>query len=198
MSNHEDSLSVPLQETNFDNLYLLSAGQSPVDPASLLTSPRLPALLEFLKSRGDVILMNSPPVLGPPDATVLATLAEGTILVTSAGLTRREMLQRAKGQLLTQRRVNLLGLVVNRVKLNTGYYRYEPNRGGEEPNKGKDNGTWLTLGEAAARLGISKGQARQWCKSERLPAVRKALWWRVDREKLEHMIENTKETKELV
>jgi len=79
-------LSVPLQETGFDNLYLLSAGRPPADPTALLTSPRLLALLESLREQGDVILIDSPPVLGPPDATVLATLAEGTILVVSAGL----------------------------------------------------------------------------------------------------------------
>jgi succinoglycan biosynthesis transport protein ExoP len=198
LSDYEDddknSLSVPLQETGFDNLYLLSAGRPPVDPAILLTSPRFPALLEFLKGRGDMILIDSPPVLGPPDATVLATLADGAILVISAGFTRRELLQRAKNRLDAQQGVNLLGLTVNRAKLNGSTYQYSFNRESKKSKQRKDKSdeTRLTLGEAAARLGISKDQARQWCESGRLPAVKKGLWWRVDRDGFERIIEDTR------
>jgi len=189
----KNPLSVPLQETNFDNLYLLSAGRPAVDPTTLLTSPRLPALLESLKDQADIILIDSPPVLGPPDATVLATLADGTIFVISAGVTRREMLQRAKDRLLAQQGVNLLGVTVNRAKLNSSTYYYNAYQAGKEPKrkKGKSDNAPLTLGEAAARLGINKDQVRQWCKSGRLPAVRKGLRWQVDRDELEHMIEET-------
>jgi succinoglycan biosynthesis transport protein ExoP len=186
----EDSLPVPLQETEFDNVYLLSAGRPPADPATLLTSPRLPSLVESLRGRGDVILIDSPPVLGPPDATVLATLAEGTVLVVSAGLTKREVLQQAKDRLLGQQGVNLLGLTVNRVKLDGSYYYSSSDRGDGESKRRKRSGdeAWITLGEAAERLGVGKDVARRWCKSGRLPAARKVLWWRVDRDGLERII----------
>jgi succinoglycan biosynthesis transport protein ExoP len=189
-------LSVPLQDTGFEHLYLLSAGRHPVDPNALLTSPRFPTLLEFLSGRGDVILIDSPPVLGAPDATVLATLAEGTILVVSVGLTKQELVRQAGDRLLAQQGVNLLGLVVNRIKLRRGYYDYSPgpeSRESKRKRRSKDSdGDWLTLGEAAEHLGISKEQALRWCKSERLPAVRKGLWWRVDRDEFEHMLEETR------
>jgi succinoglycan biosynthesis transport protein ExoP len=176
-----DSLSVPLQDTDFDNLYLLSAGQPPADPATLLTSPRFSALLEFLRGRGDVILIDSPPVLGPPDATVLATLAEGTILVVSAGRTKRELLEQARDRLLAQQGVNLLGLTVNRAKLNGSVYGYSAHRGdGGREWRGEDGEeAWVTLGEAAAYLGISKAMARRWCKTGRLTARRSGLRRRV-------------------
>lgn len=194
----EDSLSVHLQETGFDNLYLLSAGRPPTDPATLLTSPRFPALLEFLRDRGDVILIDSPPVLGPPDTTVLATMAEGTILVVSAGSTKRRPLQQARDQLRAQQRVNLLGLAVNRTKSHSSYYYYSPgpeSKKKKRKKRGDGNSTWLTLSEASERLGISKEQARRWCKSGRLPAVRKGLWWRVAPDELTRMLEDTWEMK---
>jgi len=193
----ENSLSVPLQETDFDNLYLLSAGRPPADPGTLLTSPRFPAVLESLRGRGDLILIDSPPVLGPPDATVLATLVEGTILVVSVGFTRRKLVQQARDRLLAQQGVNLLGLTVNRAKLNGSYYYYSSDRGSEEPRRRRRKGdeAWLTLSEAAARLGIGKAQARRWCKSGRLPAARKGLWWRVDPNELKRMLEDTWEIK---
>jgi polysaccharide biosynthesis transport protein len=178
----DDSSFVPLQETDFSNLSLLSAGRPPADPNVLLTSPHFPALLEVLRGQGDVILIDSPPVLGPPDATVLATLAEGTILVVSVGRTRSEWIRRASDRLLAQQGVNLLGLVVNRIKPRGGYYEYGPDREVRESEEGKEggDGALLTLGEAAKRLGISRGRARRWCKSGRLPATRRVLWWRVE------------------
>ncbi len=194
----ESFLSILLQETSFDNLLLLSAGRPPTDPATLLTSPRLLTLLESLREQGDVILMDSPPVLGPPDATVLATLAEGTVLVVSAGSTKRELVQRARDRLLAQREVNLLGFAVNRARLNGSHYYYSSDRMDEEPQRegGNDDGALLTLSEAARRLGISKDQARRWCKSGRLPATRKwLLWWRVDPDELKRMLEDTWEIK---
>ncbi len=200
-----DPLSLPLQETDFDNLLLLSSGRPPADPAALLTSQRFPAVLEFLRDEGDVVLIDSPPVLGPPDAIVAATLADGTILVASAGLTRRELLRQARDRLLAQRRVNLLGLAMNRARLNGSYHYYSAEREGEKAGwkwwervrgRGRDGDSWLTLGEAAARLGISKAQARRWCKSGRLPATRKwLLWWRVDPAELERMLADTWEIK---
>jgi capsular exopolysaccharide synthesis family protein len=188
----EDSLPAVLKETDFDDVYLLPAGRPPTDPATLLTSPRLPDLLEDLKDRGDVVLIDSPPVSGPPDATVLAAVAEGTVLVVSAGLTKREVLQQARDRLLAQRGVNLLGLTVNRAKLDGHYdYVYSSGRedGGSKRKKRRGDGAWLTLSEAADRLGISKAMARRWCKSGRLPASKSWLRWRIKDEDLQTVIE---------
>lgn len=178
----EDTFSVPLQETDFDNLHLLSAGRSPADPTGLLTSPRFPSLLELLRDRADVILIDSPPVLGPPDATVLATLVEGTILVMSVGLTRQEWIRQARDRLLGRQEVNLLGVVVNRIKLRGDLYGYGAGPEVRESKRARKDGDAapLTLGEAANYLGISKDRARQWCKSGRLPAARRGLRWQVD------------------
>jgi len=191
----ENSWSIPLQETDFDNLLLLSAGRPPADPVALLTSPRFPALLETLKNQADVILIDSPPVLGPLDATVLATVCEGTVMVVSAGLTKQELIQQAKDRLLRQEDVNLLGLAVNRAKLNNSYYACRPNRRSDRRDveskrrkKGSDAGP-LGLGEAAERLGVSKAVARRWCKSGQLPASKSWLRWRIKEEDLQAAIE---------
>jgi len=194
-----DFSSIPLQETGFDNLLLLPAGRPPVDPATLLTSPRFPALLQFLRGQGDVLLIDSPPVLGPPDATVMATLVEGTILVASVGLTRREAVRQARDRLLGlgQQGVTLLGLAVNRAKLDGsyGYYSSGLEAVGSSQKRVEGDSVWLTLGEAAEQLGISRDQARRWCKSGRLPAVRKWFWWRVESDGLDRMLEDTWEIK---
>jgi len=182
---------VILQETAFDDVVLLSAGRPPADACSLLTSPRLPVVLDWLNEHGDVILIDSPPVLGPPDATVLATRVEGTILVVSAGQTKRQKVQHAKEHLTAQQGVNLLGLAVNGISPRGSHAHNGRGLLGRmlKPTRKRGDGVWLTLGEAAERLGISKSRARQWAKSGRLPATRKVIWWQVDGDGLQDMIE---------
>ena len=188
---------IPLQKTDFENLRLLSAGRPPADPTALLTSSRLPALLAYLKDQADIVLIDSPPALETPDARLVATMAEGAILVASDGVTRRELVQRAKDELLAKD-VNLLGIVVNRVKRKDDYYS-SPIRSGKhrEAKSWGQNGTkgWLTPKEVAEVLGISKSMTREWCKSGRLPAAKKGLWWRVDRDKFAQMLEDTWDVK---
>ena len=137
--------------------------------------------------------------MGLPEATVLATLVEGTILVLSAGLTKRESARQAKDRLLAQRGVNLLGVVVNRVKRDSSYYysssRHSRRRGRAKQIRQDGAGKWMTVGEAAEWLGINKSMARQWCESGRLPAIKKGLWWRVDRSRFKHMLEDTWEVR---
>lgn len=192
-----DHPSLHLLEVGFDNLLFMPAGRPPTDPATLLTSPRLPALLTSLKERADVILIDSPPVLGPPDATVLTNLVDGTIMVVSAGATKRESIQRARDQLLSQKNGNLLGVTVNRAGVNGSYYYYSPRPGGKiSRGKTKENGegVWLTLGEAAQRLGIGGDQARRWRQSGRLQAVRRGLRWWVDPSEIERVLEDMQKT----
>jgi succinoglycan biosynthesis transport protein ExoP len=178
LARHDDNSgqmpTIPLQKTPYEGLLLLPAGRPPNDPSTMLTSPRLPALLERLREQADVVLIDSPPVLGPPDAVILATLVEGTVLVVSAGMTTREAAQRARGRLITQHGVNLLGLAFNRVRLNGSYYYYKdkghPSRKNESAQK-----EWLTIGEAAARLGVGRPVVQQWCRDGRLATRRVRL-----------------------
>jgi capsular exopolysaccharide synthesis family protein len=199
-SEGEDSSdTIPLQKTDFGNLSLLSSGRPPTDPAALLTSTDFASLLERLQTEADVILIDGPPLLGPPDATIIAAQVEGTILVVSTGLTRRDSGRKARDHLLAQQGATLLGLAVNQVKARGSYYYYyhTSDREIDRPwwkwwERDREDGA-LTLAEAASRLGISKRQARRWCKSGRLSARRDRLlwWWRVDRAALDRVVRET-------
>ena len=194
-----DAAAIPLQDTSFENLRLLSAGRLAADSTALLTSSHLPALLASLKDEADIVLVDSPPILEAPDARLVATLVEGTILVASAGVTRQEAVQRAKEELLADEGVDLLGIVVNRVKQRKDYYYSSYAHGGRQKGRqGRgeaDSKGWLTPGEAAEVLGISKSMTREWCKNGRLPATRKWFSWRVDWDAFALMLEDTWDVK---
>jgi Mrp family chromosome partitioning ATPase len=83
--------------------------------------------LEELREEYDFVILDSPPVLPVTDAVVLGREADGAVLVVKGHDTPRELLRRARDQLL-QANVHLLGAVVNNVDLRWGdqyfYGRY--------------------------------------------------------------------------
>jgi len=103
-----------LVPTEVDNMYLMPSGPLPPNPAELLGSQRMTELIEELKAQADMVLFDSPPLLGVVDAALLAHACDATLLVILAGSTRRDALTRAKEQ-LTQSGARLLGVVLNRV-----------------------------------------------------------------------------------
>jgi non-specific protein-tyrosine kinase len=72
----------------------------------------------------DVIVIDTPPLLAVTDAAVLASKADGVVLVTAVNETRRDGLRRAMAVLEGTGGV-LLGTVVNKVTKSQGYYNYD-------------------------------------------------------------------------
>lgn len=114
---------IPYQDCGIPNLRILTAGPLPPNPSELLGSRRMSEVIARLKSEADYVLFDTPPVVIVTDAAVLATRVDGVLLVISAGKTRRELAQRAKG-LLEKVNAPLLGVVLNNVKLEAKVHDY--------------------------------------------------------------------------
>jgi Mrp family chromosome partitioning ATPase len=70
-----------------------------------------------------MVLFDSPPVSLVADAAMLASRLDGTILVVSAGKTRREVASRAKA-VLEKANARVLGVVLNNAQVDSRLYRY--------------------------------------------------------------------------
>jgi len=113
-----------LQKTSIEGLDILTSGPLPPNPSELLGSKKMKDLLELVKSRYDIVFIDSPPVGVVTDAQILSTLADGTILVAASGQVTFEALKRSK-ELLGKVNANILGVVVNMLeKESSGYYYY--------------------------------------------------------------------------
>lgn len=77
-----------------------------------LSTPGLPAILESLRARYDMVLIDTPPVLAVGDALLLAPIVDGILLVMNAGMGEREV-KRAVER-LSQAGGRMLGVVINR------------------------------------------------------------------------------------
>jgi capsular exopolysaccharide synthesis family protein len=102
------------QATEQPNLRVITTGPLPPNPVEMLASRRMARLLEALKKQVDVVVIDSPPLQALSDAAILSTLVDGTIMVVSAGRTRRNAV-RGAARALAARRGRTLGVVLNRL-----------------------------------------------------------------------------------
>jgi capsular exopolysaccharide synthesis family protein len=92
LSNYLTGNALPpgvFQRTEHAGLTLMACGPLPPNPAELLAGPKMSSLLAVASERFDTVIVDGPPVMGIADAPLLASIANGTLLVVEAGQTRR-------------------------------------------------------------------------------------------------------------
>lgn len=104
----EEMAEPPLQPTEVENLWLLSSGKQPPNPADLLGSQKIDQIITDLQNRAEMVLFDAPPIIAVADAVILGAKVDGVLLVVQAGKTRREHAERAKNTLETAK-VRLVG-----------------------------------------------------------------------------------------
>jgi succinoglycan biosynthesis transport protein ExoP len=110
-------------QTSFSNLSLLPRGRSLAHPAEHLMGKVADQFLQDVYKEFDYIIFDSAPALVADDTLSFAPKIDGTLFVirfstSSARLSRRAI------ELLTNRQVNLLGIIANDVKLSESEYGY--------------------------------------------------------------------------
>lgn len=126
-------------------LFVVAAGRTPPNPSEMVGSQRMQQLARTLAD-DMVVIIDSPPTLAVADAAVIASWADGTVLVVTAGRTTDDMLQRAVGN-IAKTRGRLLGVVLNRVPLrgaDSNYYgsQYGGYYGYGAPSSAADRTRW--------------------------------------------------------
>lgn len=117
----DEALKLP----GLDNLSILTSGSLPTLPAELLGSPEMVNLLNNLRAKFDIILIDSPPVMAVADPSILAPKVDAVILVYRVGKTARAVLVRSKSQ-LTESGALVKGIILNNIspeiEMRYGYY----------------------------------------------------------------------------
>jgi len=119
-----DEMAV-IQNGQEGNLCFIAGGNEVTNPSELLSNGRLKALLDRVTPVFDWVILDSPPCLPVADATILADLCDGVLLVVRAGSTPSSTVQRACQELQGR---NLVGVVLNAVQkshLYGSYYYYQ-------------------------------------------------------------------------
>ena len=109
--------------TMIPHLFLIPSGPLPPNPAELLGSAKMVALLNLAAEKFDQVIIDGPPVLGLADAPLLGSLVEATLLVAEAGATSRQYAQGAVKRLRSTR-TRLVGGVLTKVDTRNRSYGY--------------------------------------------------------------------------
>jgi capsular exopolysaccharide synthesis family protein len=125
------SASDPLQQRRA-GLDVLIAGTAPPDPFSLLQSVQMSDLLERLRRKYDLVIVDTPPIAHVADAIALLHSVDGVLVVASALATRGPEAESVRNQ-LTALDARILGIVVNRGSRMRGYKSTTPRSRSPEP-----------------------------------------------------------------
>ncbi|MBP6786179.1 MAG: CpsD/CapB family tyrosine-protein kinase [Candidatus Promineofilum sp.] len=104
----DEAGDLPLQKTAVDNLWLLSSGPKPPNPADMLGALRMEQIIAQLAEQADMVLFDAPPVMAASDAAILGAKTDGVLLVVQAGKTRRDHSERAR-EVLEKAGVRIVG-----------------------------------------------------------------------------------------
>lgn len=132
LTGHE-TLGALVQPSPQASLHMLTSGPVPPSPTELLSSARMEQLVQDMARNYEVVVIDSPPILGLADAPVLSALADGVVFVVESDRSRRGSLKMALRRLRAMRPV-LLGAVLskfdptregNRYSEYYGYHYYQ-------------------------------------------------------------------------
>ncbi len=112
-----------VQETGVPNLWMMTSGRLRRGSLGIMNNARLRAMLDALKGKYDYVLLDSPPILGVTDAAILASEADGVLLVVQyrkypkiISLRAKRMIENAGG--------HLMGAVLNNINIMRDDYYY--------------------------------------------------------------------------
>ncbi len=102
-------------------LTLLSTTPISANPSSLLSSSRMRALCAELRESFDMVLIDSPPLVGLADALILASVSDAVVIVARAGLTKPRDLSSVASS-MQQSQTPIAGLVMFEERRVSEYY----------------------------------------------------------------------------
>lgn len=120
-----DRIKDIVRDPGIPSVRIIPSGPVPSNPAELLTSPRLTALLVELEARADYVVVDTPPTLPVADSIILASHVPVVLLVLDASRTGRAAALHTKQQ-LTRVGANIAGVVLNSFDPSSSPYYYEP------------------------------------------------------------------------
>ncbi|HVB34931.1 MAG TPA: CpsD/CapB family tyrosine-protein kinase [Patescibacteria group bacterium] len=118
-----------------NGFYFLSCGDTVPDPVELIANGRMRGLIERLKHAFDWIVLDSPPMAPVSDASLLADMCDGALLVVRSAATPFDLAQKACAEF---KGTPLLGVVLNGISRNSSYGGYYHSYYGPDSEKSKE------------------------------------------------------------
>lgn len=114
-----------IQETSLPSLHVLPSGDMSLSEIGTLAGEKIRFMLDELKQRYDIVFIDSPPILGVSDGSIIAREVDYIILIIQHRRYPAEISLRAK-RAIEEVHGNCVGMVLNSVALRSddSYYYY--------------------------------------------------------------------------
>lgn len=112
LAGHCSIVEAIYKSARFRNLFYISAGEIPPNPAELLSSKKMERLVEKVSKEFDVVIVDLPPVTAVTDAAIVSKFCSGVIIVVRDSYVEKEDLAETIRQLRIAE-ARILGLVYN-------------------------------------------------------------------------------------
>jgi capsular exopolysaccharide synthesis family protein len=114
-----EDLCVPVAD--LPNLFVVTAGRTVPQPATLLSSAKMRALVQEATAKFDLVILDMPPVLSVSDPVLCSSMVDMTVLVVRQHVVSGRQ-ERATVNLLIRGGANLAGFVLNGTSERWGKY----------------------------------------------------------------------------
>lgn len=120
----EATLEDAVKATSIPNLHFLPSGKMPRTSVGILDTQRIRTIIQDLRKTYDVVLFDSPPIVGVSDASIISSEVDGVLLVVQYRKYPRNMSTRAR-RMLENVGAKVIGVVLNNINiLRDDYYYY--------------------------------------------------------------------------
>lgn len=125
LSGEEKNIEGAIHRFNQKDLYIVTSGPVPPNPSELLNSKKMQKLLDYVRSKADIVIIDAPPLLPVTDSVLLSQKVDGVIMTVMCNQTKKDVFKKGV-QRLKQVNANILGSILNKypVKGNQ-YYNYQ-------------------------------------------------------------------------
>lgn len=106
-----------------ENLDVVTSGPVPPNPTELIASEQMAELVDAMTTRYDVVIFDSPPILGLADAPLMSALVDGVVFIVESGRGRHGSLKASLRRLRTMRPL-MLGAVLTMFDAAKAGHRY--------------------------------------------------------------------------
>ena len=112
-----------IAQSNIENFSMIFSGPVPPNPSEILDGERFKHLIETVKEKFDIVIIDTPPMGSVIDAAVIAKNCDGGIIVISSGQASYRQIRKTKEQ-LERADSKIIGCVLNKVDASNNDYYY--------------------------------------------------------------------------
>lgn len=120
LAGYTDIVEDVMQDSDIENLKIITSGPLPPNPSELLGSKRMEQLINELREKMDYIIFDTPPILAVTDSTVLAKFSDGAIIISDYKRTSKDDGKKIISA-LEKTGVRQLGVVINNIPKSVAY-----------------------------------------------------------------------------